>query len=75
MDKLNCKGCQNSFLISSIKKHINQTPCKLKYSTQDYENLIRLCESHVKMKESERKAKKYQQKKSQENTGVPKLSF
>lgn len=72
MDKLKCKGCQNSFFINGIKQHINKTQCKLKYSTEDYENLTKLCESHVKMKISERKAKKYQEKK---NIGVPNLSF
>ena len=61
-----CKGCPKSFAINGIQTHIWRTSCKNHYTSAEYDQLVKLCESHQR----KRKAENYRRRKSQENVKV-----
>ena len=67
---IKCKGCSKSFPINGIRTHIGRTSCKNEFTSAEYDQLVKLCESHKRKKSLERKAENYKQKKNQENFKV-----
>ena len=65
-----CKGCSKDFPINGIRTHIRQTSCKNQFTSAEYDQLVKLCESHKRKKKLERKAENYKQKKIQDNVKV-----
>ena len=63
---IKCKGCPKSFPINGIRTHIWKTLCKNQYTSAEYDQLVKLCESHQR----KRKAENYRRRKSQENVKV-----
>ena len=61
-----CKGCSKDFPINGIRTHIRQTSCKNQFTSAEYDQLVKLCESHKR----KRKAENYKQKKIQDNVKV-----
>ena len=50
MDSIKCKGCAKSFPINGIRTHIRQTSCKNQFTSAEYDQLVKLCESHKRKK-------------------------
>ena len=67
---IKCKGCSKHFSINSIRRHIWQTSCKNKYTSEEFAHLVKLCDSHKRQKKLEKKAENYQKRKSQKNVKV-----
>ena len=65
-----CKGCSKDFPINGIRTHIRQTSCKNQFTSAEYDQLVKLCESHTRTKNLETKAKNYNRRKSQKNVKV-----
>ena len=65
-----CKGCSKDFPINGIRTHIRQTSCKNQFTSAEYDQLVKLCESHTRTKKLEKKAENYQKRKSQKNVKV-----
>ena len=61
-----CKGCSKSFPINGIRTHIRQTSCKNQFTSAEYDQLVKLCESHKR----KRKADIYKQNKIKKNVQV-----
>ena len=66
MDSIKCKGCAKSFPINGIRTHIRQTSCKNQFTSAEYDQLVKLCESHKR----KRKADIYKQNKIKKNVQV-----
>ena len=45
-----CKGCSKDFPINGIRTHIRQTSCKNQFTSAEYDQLVKLCESHKRKK-------------------------
>ena len=46
---MKCK-CSKEFAINRIQKHIQQSSCKSLYLPEEYNNLVKQCDSHKKEK-------------------------
>ena len=66
MDSIKCKGCAKSFPINGIRTHIGRTSCKNQFTSAEYDQLVKLCESHKR----KRKADIYKQNKIKKNVQV-----
>lgn len=66
MDSIKCKGCAKTFPINGIRKHIGRTSCKNQFTSAEYDQLVKLCESHKR----KRKADIYKQNKIKKNVQV-----
>ena len=66
MDSIKCKGCAKTFPINGIRTHIGRTSCKNQFTSAEYDQLVKLCESHKR----KRKADIYKQNKIKKNVQV-----
>ena len=66
MDSIKCKGCAKTFPINGIRAHIGRTSCKNQFTSAEYDQLVKLCESHKR----KRKADIYKQNKIKKNVQV-----
>ena len=60
---MKCK-CSKEFAINRIQKHIQQSSCKSLYSPEEYNNLVKQCDSHKKEKKKKREYERYHEKQS-----------
>ena len=66
MDSIKCKGCAKTFPINGIRTHIGRTSCKNQFTSAEYDQLVKFCESHKR----KRKADIYKQNKIKKNVQV-----